>query len=197
MVMRIFLIFIFVITLLPLMAQEEKKPDRIVVYATMLDGDTIPVIILPEHRVFSFKPFKSRRQERKMTRLIYNVKKVYPYARIAGLKLQEYEGILEGIEDKKTRRKIMKQAEDELDAEFGDDLRDLTFSQGRILIKLVYRETGSSSYELVAELRGKFRAFFWQAFARLWGFNLKNEYDPEGEDKEIEFIVQMIEAGQL
>ena len=195
--MRIILIFIFVITLLPLTAQEEKKPDRIVVYATMLDGDTIPVIILPEHRVFSFKPFKSRREERKMTRLIYNVKKVYPYARIAGLKLQEYEGILEGIDDKKTRRKIMKQAEDELDAEFGDDLRDLTFSQGRILIKLVYRETGSSSYELVSELRGKFRAFFWQAFARLWGFNLKNEYDPEGEDREIEFIVQMIEAGQL
>jgi hypothetical protein len=195
--MRIILIIIFFITLLPAMAQEEEKPDRIVLYATMVDGDTIPVIILPEHKVFSFKPFKSRREERKMTRLIYNVKKVYPYAKIAGLKLQEYEGILEGIEDKKTRRKIMKQAEDELDEEFGDDLRDLTFTQGKILIKLVYRETGASSYELVAELRGKFRAFFWQAFARIWGFNLKNEYDPEGDDKEIEFIVQMIEAGQL
>jgi hypothetical protein len=183
--------------LLPALAQEEEKPDRIVLYATMVDGDTIPVIVLPEHKVLSFKPFKSKREERKMTRLIYNVKKVYPYAKIAGLKLQEYEGILEGIEDKKTRRKIMKQAEDELDAEFGDDLRDLTFTQGKILIKLVYRETGASSYDLVAELRGKFRAFFWQAFARIWGFNLKNEYDPEGDDKEIEFIVQMIESGQL
>ena len=195
--LRILLILIFMLYLLPAMGQEEEKPDRIVVYATMMDGDTIPVIFLPEHKVFSFKPYKSKRQARKMTRLIHNVKRVYPYAKIAGLKLQEYEEILAGIEDKKTRRKIMKKAEDELDAEFGDDLRDLTFSQGKILIKLVYRETGSSSYHLVAELRGKFRAFFWQAFARLWGFNLKNEYDPEGEDKEIEFIVQMIEAGQL
>ena len=126
-----------------------------------------------------------------------NVKKVYPYAKIAGMKLKEYEVILEGVEDKKARKKIMKQAEDELDAEFGDDLRNLTFSQGKILIKLVYRETGSSSYDLVAELRGKFRAFFWQAFARIWGFNLKNGYDPTGDDRDIEFIVQMIEAGQL
>lgn len=193
---RLLLISILLLFLTPLRAQEEKK-DRIVVYATMQDGDTIPVIQLPELKIFSFKPYKSKRQARKMTRLIYNVKRVYPYAKLAGIKLNEYEEILSGIEDKKTRKKIMKQAEDELDAEFGDDLRDFTFSQGKILIKLVYRETGASSYELVAELRGKFRAFFWQAFARMFGFNLKNEYDPEGEDKEIEFIVQMIEAGQL
>ncbi|MEE4255757.1 MAG: DUF4294 domain-containing protein [Bacteroidales bacterium] len=186
----------FVLFLLPAFAQEEEK-ERIVVYATMLDGDTIPVVLLPELKVLSFKPFKTRRAERKMTRLIYNVKRVYPYAKLAGIKLKEYEEILAGIEDQKTRRKIMKQAEEELDAEFGDDLRDLTFTQGKILIKLVYRETGSSSYDLVAELRGKFRAFFWQAFARLFGFNLKNEYDPLGEDRNIEFIVQMIENGQL
>ncbi len=193
---RLLLISILLLFLAPLCAQEEKK-DRIVVYATMQDGDTIPVIQLPELKIFSFKPYKSKRQARKMTRLIYNVKRVYPYAKLAGIKLNEYEEILSGIEDKKTRKKIMKQAEDELEAEFGDDLRDFTFTQGKILIKLVYRETGASSYELVAELRGKFRAFFWQAFARVFGFNLKNEYDPEGEDKEIEFIVQMIEAGQL
>lgn len=187
------LLFLF---LLPLLAQEEKK-ERIVVYATMLDGDTIPVIMLPELKIFSFKPYESKRQARQMTRLIKNVKRVYPYAMLAGIKLKEYEEILAGVEDKKVRKKIMKQAEDELDAEFGADLRDFTFSQGKILIKLVYRETGSSSYELVAELRGKFRAFFWQTFARIFGFNLKDGYDPEGEDKEIEFIVQMIEAGQL
>jgi len=180
----------------PLLAQEEKK-ERIIVYATMIDGDTIPVIMLPEVKVLSFRPYKSKREARKITRLIKNVKRVYPYAKLAGIKLNEYEGILEGVDDKKKRRKIMKQAEDELDAEFGDDLRDLTFTQGKILIKLVYRETGESSYDLVAELRGKFRAFFWQTFARIFGFNLKDGYDPEGEDAEIEFIVQMIEAGQL
>lgn len=167
------------------------------VYARMLDGDTIPVILLSEVKVFSMRPYETKREARRMTKLIRNVKKVYPYAKLAGLKLMEYEEILAGIEDKKARKKIMKQAEKELDEEFGDDLRDLTFSQGKILIKLVYRETGASSYDLVAELRGKFRAFFWQTFARIFGFNLKNEYDPEGEDKDIEFIVQMIEAGQL
>ena len=193
---RLLLIVIFLAALFPLGAQEEKK-ERIVVYATMLDGDTIPVIILPELKVFSLRPYKSKREARRMTKLIRNVKIVYPYAKLAGIKLMEYEEILAGVEDKKARKKIMKQAEKELEEEFGDDLRDFTFSQGKILIKLVYRETGASSYELVAELRGKFRAFFWQAFARIFGFNLKNEYEPEGEDADIEFIVQMIEAGQL
>ena len=193
---RVLLVILLSLFLLPAFAQEEEK-ERIVVYATMQDGDTIPVILLPELKIFSFKPFANKRVERKKTRLIRNVKRVYPYAKLAGIKLKEYEAILEGVEDKKERRKIMKQAEAELEEEFGDDLRDLTFTQGKILIKLVYRETGSSSYELVAELRGKFRAFFWQTFARIFGFNLKNEYDPLGEDQEIEFIVQMIEAGQL
>lgn len=193
---RILLILLLAMLLIPAFGQEEEK-ERIVVYATMLDGDTIPVILLPELKIFSFKPFESRREERKTSKLIRNVKRVYPYAKLAGIKLKEYEEILAGVEDKKERRKIMKEAEAELEEEFGDDLRDLTFTQGKILIKLVYRETGSSSYDLVAELRGKFRAFFWQTFARIFGFNLKNEYDPLGEDRKIEFIVQMIEAGQL
>ena len=193
---RLLLITLFIAILLPLGAQEEKK-ERIVVNARILDGDTIPVIALQELKVYAFKPYKNKKEARRMTKLIRNVKIVYPYAKIAGIKLREYEEILAGVEDKKTRKKIMKQAEKEIEEEFGDDLRDFTFSQGKILIKLVYRETGASSYELVAELRGKFRAFFWQAFARIFGFNLKNGYDPEGEDAEIEFIVQMIEAGQL
>jgi len=193
---RLLLIALFTAIFLPLGAQEEKK-ERIVVYARMLDGDTIPVIALKELKIYAFKPYKNKREARRMTKLIRNIKVVYPYAKIAGIKLREYEEILAGIEDKKTRKKIMKQAEKEIEDEFGDDLRDFTFSQGKLLIKLVYRETGSSSYDLVAELRGKFRAFFWQAFARIFGFNLKNEYDPKGEDAEIEFIVQMIEAGQL
>ncbi|MCK5764977.1 MAG: DUF4294 domain-containing protein [Bacteroidales bacterium] len=193
---RLLLITLFIAILLPLGAQEEKK-ERIVVNARILDGDTIPVIALQELRVYAFRPYKSKKEARRMTKLIRNVKIVYPYAKIAGIKLREYEEILAGVEDKKTRKKIMKQAEKEIEEEFGDDLRDFTFSQGKILIKLVYRETGASSYELVAELRGKFRAFFWQAFARIFGFNLKNGYDPKGEDADIEFIVQMIEAGQL
>lgn len=193
---RLLLLLLITTLCLPLMAQEEEK-KQILVYAKMVEGDTLPVIQLKEVNIYSFKTRKSRRQARRTSKLIRNVKKVYPYAKLAGIKLREYEAILADIDDKKERKKIMKEAEEELQAEFGDDLKKLTFSQGKILLKLVYRETGNSSYELVAELRGKFRAFFWQTFARIFGFNLKSEYDPEGEDAEIEFIVKMIESGQL
>lgn len=177
-------------------AQEQDK-ERIVVYAQMVEGDTMPSIQLHEVTIYSFRPAKNKRQARRMTKLIRNVKAVYPYAKLAGIKLHEYEAILSEVDSKKERKAIMKQAEKEIEEEFGDDLRQFTFSQGKILIKLVYRETGNSSYDLVADLRGKFRAFFYQAFARLFGYNLKSGYDPEGEDAEIEFIVKMIESGQI
>lgn len=193
---RLYPALLLIMAVLAGMAQEDTT-SKILVYARMVEGDTVPVIQLKEVNIYSFKTRKSRRQARRTSRLIRNVKAVYPYAKLAGIKLREYESILAGIDDKKERKSIMKQAEKELEEEFGDDLKKLTFTQGKILLKLVYRETGNSSYELVAELRGKFRAFFWQAFARIFGFNLKSEYDPEGEDAEIEFIVKMIEAGQL
>ena len=195
--MKKLLLIILLLLIIPGAKAQEEQKEWIVLYARIIEGDTMPVISLKELQVYSFRPYKSSREARRSTKLIRNVKRVYPYAKIAGIKLKEYEEILAGIEDKKERKKIMKQAEKELDEEFGDDLRNLTFSQGRILIKLVYRETGASSYDLVAELRGKFRAFFYQTFARIFGFNLKDGYDPKGEDRNIEFIVLMIEAGQL
>jgi len=152
---------------------------------------------LPEYCVSAKLPKKLRTQFKAHSKLVYHVKKVYPYARLAGIKLNEYEEILKAAESDKERRQIMKLAEEELKAEFEDDLKKLTFKQGLILIKLVDRETGNTSYELVQELRGNFTAFFWQTFARLFGYNLKIRYDPLGEDKEIEDIVVMIENGQI
>ncbi|MBI9037585.1 MAG: DUF4294 domain-containing protein [Bacteroidales bacterium] len=189
-------LILFLLFLIPFSnsAQENK---RIVVYAKVVDGDTIPIIPLPEVTVYSFKVFKNKREARRITRLMRNVRKVYPYAKLAGIKLNEYGEILEEAKNDRERRKIMKMAEKEIKAEFGDDLRKLTFSQGKILIKLIDRETGTSSFKLVQELRGKFVAFFWQTFARLFGYNLKVEYDPEGEDRAIETIVLMIENGAL
>jgi hypothetical protein len=173
-----------------------QEPDSIFVYATIVDGDTIPFIQLKEVNVYNWK-ILSRSEEKKLTRLMKNVKIVYPYARLAGIKLVEYEDILAQAPDDQARRKIMKQLEDEIEAEYGQELRDLTVSQGKILLKLVDRETGESSYELVSDLRGQFRAVFYQAFARIFGLNMKLRYDPEGEDREIEYIVRMIESGQL
>jgi ribosomal protein L14E/L6E/L27E len=184
---------IFFVLSLPGFAQEQKA---IVVYGTIVDGDTIPVIPLREVNIYSWKLLDAK-QARKMTKLMKNVKIVYPYARLAGIKLDEYEEVLMQAADDRERRRIMKQAEDESEAEYGQELRDLTISQGKILIKLIDRETGESSYDLVSDLRGEFRAVFYQAFARIFGYNLKIKYDPEGEDKDIEMIVLMIESGQL
>lgn len=192
--LRILFISAFIIYLqIPVISQEEQ---RIVVYGTVVDGDTIPLVPLKEVYIVSWKVL-SGKEARKMTKLMKNVRIVYPYARLAGIKLLEYEEILAQAPDDKTRRKIMKQAEEEIEAEYGGELRDLTISQGKILIKLIDRETGSSSYELVQDLRGEFRALFYQAFARIFGYNLKVKYDPEGEDRDIELIVRMIENGQL
>lgn len=174
-----------------------QEPAGKIVIAKIVDGDTVITYDLPEHMVSAKLPRKLRSLARKNNRLIYNVKKVYPYAKLAGIKLNEYEDILKNAETDAERKRLMKQAEEELKEEFEDDLKKLTFTQGLILIKLVDRETGNSSYVLVQELRGNFTAFFWQTFARIFGYNLKTEYDPDGEDKAIEEIVVMIENGEL
>ncbi|MCP4553207.1 MAG: DUF4294 domain-containing protein [Bacteroidetes bacterium] len=167
-----------------------------VTYIRIIDGDTIPVYQLKEVNVTAYRVV-SKKEFRRMNRLIRNVKKVYPYAEIAGYKYREYNALLEKTSDKKEQRRIIKKAEKELKAEFGHDLRKLTFSQGRILIKLIDRETGDTSFDLVKELRGGFPAFFYQGFARLFGYNLKTDYDAKGADSQIELIVRMIKNGSI
>jgi hypothetical protein len=188
-------IFITVFLFISYLAISQEQ-ESIIVYGIIVDGDTIPVIPLKEVKIYSWRVL-DRKEERKLTRLMKNVKIVYPYARLAGIKLAEYEDTLALAQDDKARRKIMKRVEDEINAEYGQELRDLTVTQGKILLKLIDRETGETSYELVSDLRGEFRAVFYQAFARLFGLNMKLGYDPEGEDRDIEYIVILIESGQL
>lgn len=187
--------FIFIFLLASITSAQET--DTKIVKAIIIDGDTIPDITLDEIEVLLLKYPKTKRGRRKLSKYVKNVKHVLPYAKLAGRKLIEYDKILLAAKSDKERRKIMKQAEKELTEEFTDDIKDMTFSQGLILIKLIDRETGETSYNLVQELRGKFTAFFYQAFARLWGFNLKVDYDPEGEDRQLETIVRLIEMGRL
>jgi hypothetical protein len=192
--MRRFLII--TVSLFTAILASAQEQDSILVYGILKDGDTIPFVPLKEVNIYSWRLLDSK-EERKLTRLMKNVKIVYPYARLAGIKLVEYEDTLALAPDDKARKKIMKKVEEELDAEYGQELRDLTVTQGKILLKLIDRETGETSYELVSELRGEFRAFFYQSFARLFGLNMKIGYDPEGEDRDIEYIVNLIESGQL
>ncbi len=171
--------------------------DIYVARAVIIDGDTMWVAQLDEVYIFPTHRFKNRREYRRYTRLIYNVKKAYPWAKLAGKKLDEVERKMGTLKTEKEQREYIKQVEQELLTDYKEDLKRLTITQGRILIKLVDRETGDTSYELVKELRGNLSAAFWQALARLFGSNLKSEYNVEGEDRLIEEIVVLIEAGQL
>jgi hypothetical protein len=160
-------------------------------------GDTIANITLEPAQIHQRRTWKSKRKYQKYLRLQKKVVKVYPFAKLAAQKLEEYATQLDSVTNPKEKRKFYKRIEQEIKAEYEGELRKLTISEGRILIKLLDRETGNTSYALVEELRGKFSAFFWQSAARIFGHNLKSKYDPEGEDREIEFIVRRIERGEI
>lgn len=168
-----------------------------VVYSRIENDDTLLIVQLPEVDIRMLQHFYDFADTRQDRRLVRNVKKVYPFAKLAGEKLQQYDSLLIQTHNKQERRKLMKKAEEEITAQYSEDLKKLTFTQGAILIRLIDRETGNTSYKLVQELRGKFRAFFYQGFARLWGYNLKTEYDPKtnDEDDKIETIITLMEKG--
>lgn len=162
-----------------------------------VNGDTILYREVPAVYVYPRNDFQSKRFEKQYWRLVQKVKKVYPYAKKANELLRQYTAQYEATQDKKLRRKYVKQAEEELFGEYGPQLKKLTISEGRILIKLIDRETGSTSYELIQDLKGGLTAFFWQGIARIFGNDLKSEYDPEVEDRLIEEIIFYIEAGVI
>lgn len=188
--------YIILFVILSPLAYGQSPRNLITVKAKILNGDTIPVMDLPELRIKGYKKYRSPSDQRRYDRLVRNVKKVYPYARLAGIKLREYDQMMVGLSEKE-QKKLYKKAEEDLKAQFGEELKKLTVTQGHILLKLVDRETGNPTYNIVKELRGTFVAFFWQNLSRLFGYNLKEKYDPHGRDSEIEFIVQQIEAGLI
>lgn len=175
------------------------EQENVQLQMQVIDGDTFYCHALRPFSVMDKRPYGNRRMDKKYRYMRYHVKKVYPYAKIAGQKLRQYNDILMDIKSESKRKKYMKLMEEELKAEFEDDMRDLSVYQGKILIRLIDRETGDTSYELIKDLRGSFQAFFWQSLARLFGSNLKMEYDPEHneEDRIIEDIVMGIEAGYI
>ena len=165
--------------------------------AIVVDNDTISNINLSTHYVVGRKKFENKRQEIRYTRLVRYVKKVYPYAKLAGEKLDSYDSLLRVTPNERDRKKIMKQAEKDIRAEYEGKLRKFTIGQGKILVKLIDRETNHSSYKLLKELRGSVSAILWQGVGRIFGYNLKIKYDPAGEDKDIEKIIQLIDIGAI
>ncbi len=194
--MNKFILFILT-TLVAYPFLQAQDPDTLskVVPGKILDGDTVPLVEVKSVYVFPPYEFKNRRNRVRYTKLVYNIQKVYPYAKLAGEKLEEFKQVMDTITNERERRKYVKSAEKQLEDEFGEDIKNFTFSQGKILIKLIYRQTGNSSFEIVRELRGKFTAFIWQALATIFGYDLKTGYDPEGEDRQIEEIILLIDQG--
>ncbi len=168
-----------------------------VLRARVVNGDTLAVVDLREATVLATWMPSNRREAARYDKLTRTVQRVYPYARITADLLAEYERDLSLIERSGDQDLYIKLAEAELRAEFEAEVKNLTMSQGRILVKLIDRETGRTSYELVKELRGSFQAFLWQGLARLFGHDLKSTYDAANEDIMVEVIVQRIERGEL
>jgi hypothetical protein len=139
----------------------------------------------------------SKRDFRKYDRLVYNIKKVYPYALIVRQKMDEVNAHLQHLDSDRKRREYLKEFEKSIFKEYQDDISKMTISQGRLLIKLIDRETQNTSFELIREYRGKFSAAFWQGIAKIFGTNLKEEYDRFGDDALIEIIIYEIESGNL
>lgn len=161
------------------------------------EGVTLPEVEIKEVTVVAHPRAARRSEYRKYERLINNVKKVYPYALIVRQRLWQVNEELKSITDEKERKNYMKDVERDVFTEYEDDMRKMTITQGKLLIKLIDRETQNTSYTLIRDYRGKFSAAFWQGIARIFGTNLKEEYDRFGDDALIELIIQEIDAGRL
>ncbi len=196
--LRIFAVILFIFCINISNAQTRRRE---VISAYVINGDTILYIQLPEVVVTGKAKKRSQRyyerQYRNQTRLEYNVKKVYPYARMAANKINEIELKLSKIKKESERKEALKEEYSQLMKNFKEPLTRLSVSQGRILIKLIYRETNNTSFTHIREYRGSVNAYFWQSLALLFGHNLKSTYDPCGEDAEIEAIVLKIEKGEM
>ncbi len=170
--------------------------NGILVSTVFYEGDTIPYKQLPAITCSANRVFKTVKQKAAWDRLKYNVKKVYPDAILAAAKLKEYDRVLAGMPENQ-RKKYTKVVEQQLKKEFGDELKKLSVNQGRLLIKLIDRETGKTTYDVVKDMRGSFSAFMWQSVAIVFNSSLKSDYDPEGDDKAVEAAIRLVEAGEI
>lgn len=175
-----------------------KIPEDYKVTAVVENNDTIPYVWMPWIIITDKMPFRTRRRYVEWTRLKHNVKAVYPYAILAAAKLKEYDLELAKIPNEGDRKAFLKKSEKELQKQFGEELKGLSINQGIILMKLIDRETGKTTYSIVKEMRGNFQAFMWQSLATLFGSSMKQDFDTsKQEDKLIGIAVKQIEAGEF
>ena len=163
----------------------------------LVDGDSILYMELNNIYVYPPTTFTSEKQRQQYNRLVYNVKKVLPIAKECHAIIIETYEYLQTLPDKKARDEHLKLVEEDIKRTYTPRMKKLTYSQGKLLIKLVDRECNSTSYGLIQAILGPVKAGFYQAFAWLYGASLKKEYDPKGKDRLTERVVRMVESGQL
>lgn len=192
------LAFFFSFIAVHLNAQEQTTTiNGYLVPACIYEGDTIASLRMPTLYVFKPLKFKNKKQQQQYNRLVRNVKKTLPIAKEVNRAIIETYEFLQTLPNEKAREKHLQAVEKSIKEQYTPRMKKLTFSQGKLLIKLINRETDSSSYELVKAFLGPFKAGFYQAFAAIFGASLKKEYHPEGEDAIVEQIVLLVESGQI
>lgn len=163
----------------------------------LYDNDSIQYVQTNDIYVFPEPEFKNAKQRAAYNRLVYNIKKVLPIAKEANNIIIETYEYLETLPNKKAKDAHMKLVEKDIIKEYKPRMKKLTYAQGKLLIKLIYRECNSSTYNLVKAFLGPVRSGFYQAFAWTFGASLTKKYDPEGVDKLTERVILQVEAGQL
>ncbi len=161
------------------------------------EGDSIQYMEMNNVYVYPQLTFKNKKQAQSYMRLVNNVKKVLPIAKEARQMLIETTEFLDMLPDEKAKDEHIKRVEEDIFRTYKPKMKKLTYSQGKLLIKLIDRECHSSSYEMIKAFMGPIRAGFWQVFAWGFGASLKKEYDPTGTDRLTERVVLMVEAGQI
>lgn len=182
----------------------EASPElqiRVVFYKQLkkeiYKGDSISVIIMPELPVYPPLKFKNKRDIIRYNKLIRNVKRTLPLAKLVNQKILETYEHLETLPTKRERDAYMRKVEKDLKEEYTPVMKKLTYAQGKLLIKLIDRECNQSSFHIVQAFFGNFKAGFYQSFAWLFGASLKKKYDPEYDDRMVERVAKLVESGSL
>ncbi|MDR0833832.1 MAG: DUF4294 domain-containing protein [Candidatus Symbiothrix sp.] len=162
-----------------------------------MDNDTVKTLVFNDVYIYPRQEFKNKKQAEQYTKLVRDVKKVLPYAKmIRGTLIETYE-YMQTLPTEKARETHLKRMETDLFAEYKPVMKKMTLAQGKLMIKLIDRECNQSSYTILKAFLGPLRAGFWNLFAGLFGASLKSDYDPAGKDAATERVVQLVEMGLL
>lgn len=188
-----YIVFVSLLLLPGLSSAQQGVNDTLVTGAVVYMGDTIEAKTLPYVSLFNRLTDAQRRARAEWTRLRNAIYVTFPYAKRAGLVMNDVNVHLVGVTDKDKRKKYINSREKELKREFADPLTNLSIYQGKVLMKLINRETGNNCYEIIKDYKGGFLARFYQTVAFFFGTNLKQPYDKTGDEAEMEKIVQEVE----